>query len=68
VNTIILKGVASSTAVPWPTDFAFRILQTITGMRAELKSYLLNLQGLEFIYEKNLFRELEYICTWANSI
>jgi len=42
-------------------DFAYRILQTITGMRAELKSYLLNLQGLEFIYEKNLFPELEYI-------
>ncbi|MBW1774005.1 MAG: AAA family ATPase, partial [Deltaproteobacteria bacterium] len=42
-------------------DFAFRILQTITGMREELKAYLLNLQGLEFIYEKNLFPELEYI-------
>lgn len=42
-------------------DFAFRILQTITGMREELKTYLLNLQGLEFIYEKNLFPELEYI-------
>jgi predicted ATPase len=42
-------------------DFAFRILETITGMREELKSYLLNLQGLEFIYEKNLFPELEYI-------
>jgi tetratricopeptide (TPR) repeat protein len=42
-------------------DFAFRILQTITGMRQELKSYLLNLQGLEFIYEKRLFPELEYI-------
>jgi len=42
-------------------DFAFRILQTITGMREEIKSYLLNLQGLEFIYEKNLFPELEYI-------
>jgi predicted ATPase len=42
-------------------DFAFRILQTITGMREELKSYLLNLQGLEFIYEKSLFPELEYI-------
>ncbi len=42
-------------------DFAFRILQTITGMREELKSYLLNLQGLEFIYEKKLFPELEYI-------
>lgn len=42
-------------------DFAFRILQTITGMREELKSHLLNLQGLEFIYEKRLFPELEYI-------
>ena len=42
-------------------EFAFRILQTITGMREELKSYLLNLQGLEFIYEKQLFPELEYI-------
>jgi class 3 adenylate cyclase/tetratricopeptide (TPR) repeat protein len=42
-------------------DFAFRILQAITEMREELKSCLLNLQGLEFIYEKNLFPELEYI-------
>jgi len=42
-------------------DFAFRVLQTITGMREELKSYLLDLQGLEFIYEKSLFPELEYI-------
>ena len=42
-------------------DFAFRILQMITGMREELKSHLLNLQGLEFIYEKPLFPELEYI-------
>jgi predicted ATPase len=42
-------------------DFAFRILQAITGMREELKSYLLNLQGLELIYEKRLFPELEYI-------
>jgi predicted ATPase len=30
-------------------------------MREEIKSYLLNLQGLEFIYEKSLFPELEYI-------
>jgi len=30
-------------------------------MKEELKTYLLNLQGLEFIYEKNLFPELEYI-------
>jgi predicted ATPase len=42
-------------------DFAYRILQTITGMREELKSHLINLQGLEFIYEKSLFPELEYI-------
>ncbi|MFW9917851.1 MAG: tetratricopeptide repeat protein, partial [Candidatus Thorarchaeota archaeon] len=42
-------------------DFAFRILQMITGMREELKAYLVNLQGLEFIYEKSLFPELEYI-------
>jgi class 3 adenylate cyclase/predicted ATPase len=42
-------------------DFAFRILQTITGLQEELKAYLVNLQGLEFIYEKRLFPELEYI-------
>jgi class 3 adenylate cyclase/tetratricopeptide (TPR) repeat protein len=42
-------------------DFAFRILHTITGLRDELKTYLLNLQGLEFIYERSLFPELEYI-------
>jgi class 3 adenylate cyclase/tetratricopeptide (TPR) repeat protein len=42
-------------------DFAFRILQRITGLREELNAYLFNLQGLEFIYEKSLFPELEYI-------
>jgi class 3 adenylate cyclase/tetratricopeptide (TPR) repeat protein len=42
-------------------DFAFRILHTITDTREDIKSHLLNLQGLEFIYEKNLFPELEYI-------
>jgi len=42
-------------------DFAFRILQTITDVKDELKTHLLNLQGLEFIYEKQLFPELEYI-------
>ena len=42
-------------------EFAFRILQTILGMREELKSQLLNLQGLEFISETRLFPELEYI-------
>jgi len=42
-------------------EFAFRILQAILEMKEELKSHLLNLQGLEFIYEKRLFPELEYI-------
>jgi class 3 adenylate cyclase len=42
-------------------EFAFRLLQTILGMREELKSQMLNLQGLEFISEKSLFPELEYI-------
>jgi class 3 adenylate cyclase/tetratricopeptide (TPR) repeat protein len=42
-------------------DFAYRILKSITGAHEELNSYLLNLQGLEFIYEKRLFPELEYI-------
>jgi tetratricopeptide (TPR) repeat protein len=42
-------------------EFAYRILQAIMGMREELKSQLLNLQGLEFIHEKQLFPELEYI-------
>jgi len=37
-------------------DFAFRILQTITGMREEIKSCLLNLQGLEFIYKRTSSR------------
>ncbi|MBI5442478.1 MAG: AAA family ATPase, partial [Deltaproteobacteria bacterium] len=42
-------------------EFAFQLLQATTGLREELKSHLLNLQGLEFIYEKKLFPELEYI-------
>ena len=42
-------------------DFAYRILQTITAMKQELKSCLLNLQELEFIYEKSMFPELEYM-------
>ena len=39
-------------------EFAFRILETITEMKEDLKSDLVNLQGLEFIYEKSLFPEL----------
>ena len=42
-------------------EFAYRILQSITETSDDLKASLLNLQGLEFIYEKQLFPELEYI-------
>jgi predicted ATPase len=42
-------------------DFGFRVLQTITGTEEELKSHLLSLQGSEFIYEKKILPELEYI-------
>ena len=42
-------------------EFAYRILHAISGMAEDLKSHLVNLQGLEFIYEKSLFPELEYI-------
>ena len=42
-------------------EFAFRILQMISGLQEQLKSQLLHLQRLEFIYEKSLLPELEYI-------
>jgi class 3 adenylate cyclase/tetratricopeptide (TPR) repeat protein len=42
-------------------EFAFRILQTILDRRKDLKTALLDLQGLEFISKKKLFPELEYI-------
>ena len=42
-------------------DFAYRILQTITGLQEQLKACVLNLQELEFIYEKSLLPELEYM-------
>ena len=42
-------------------EFAYRLLQQITNMPEELKAHLTNLQELEFIYEKSLFPELEYI-------
>jgi class 3 adenylate cyclase/tetratricopeptide (TPR) repeat protein len=41
-------------------NFGYRVLQTITGMGEELKSYLEKLQSLELIYEKNISPELEY--------
>jgi class 3 adenylate cyclase/tetratricopeptide (TPR) repeat protein len=42
-------------------EFAFRILQTISDVTKDLNAHLIDLQRLEFIYEKNLFPELEYI-------
>lgn len=42
-------------------EFAFRLLQNILEMREDLRSSLFNLQGLEFISQKQLFPELEYI-------
>jgi tetratricopeptide (TPR) repeat protein len=42
-------------------DFAYRILETIANLQEKLKSNLLALQGLEFIYEKQRLPELEYI-------
>lgn len=42
-------------------DFVFPVLQKTTGLGEELKTYLLSLQQFEFIYEKRLFPELEYI-------
>jgi class 3 adenylate cyclase/tetratricopeptide (TPR) repeat protein len=42
-------------------EFAYRLLEAITQMQMELQSSLAELQGLEFIYEKSLFPELEYI-------
>ncbi len=42
-------------------EFAFRILQAIMEIKEGLKSQLVKLQGLEFIYEKSLFPKLEYI-------
>jgi class 3 adenylate cyclase/tetratricopeptide (TPR) repeat protein len=42
-------------------EFPFPILQTVTGMKEKLEAYLLELQALEFIYERSMFPELEYI-------
>ena len=42
-------------------DFAFKILKTILGLGDELRGHLTNLVGLEILYEKALFPELEYL-------
>jgi len=42
-------------------DFAFRVLRMIMDAGEELRRHLANLTGLEFIHEKALFPELEYV-------
>ena len=42
-------------------EFSLRLLEEVTGISKPLKSYLIQLQSLEFIYEKSLFPEPEYI-------
>jgi class 3 adenylate cyclase/tetratricopeptide (TPR) repeat protein len=55
-----LKGVMQVASVIG-REFAFRVLEAIMGTRDDLKSYLLKLQRLEFIAQKRLFPELDYI-------
>jgi class 3 adenylate cyclase/tetratricopeptide (TPR) repeat protein len=42
-------------------DFAFKILQSVMKLGEELRGHLTNLVGLELLYEKALYPELEYI-------
>jgi predicted ATPase len=42
-------------------DFAFRLLKSIMALGDELRAHLTNLVGLEILYEKALYPELEYI-------
>ena len=42
-------------------DFAFRILKNTMELGNELRAHLTNLVGLEIVYEKVLYPELEYI-------
>jgi len=42
-------------------DFAFRLLKSIMELGEELRSQMTNLVGLEILYEKALYPELEYI-------
>jgi class 3 adenylate cyclase/tetratricopeptide (TPR) repeat protein len=42
-------------------DFAFRLLKSIMELKEELRVRLKNLVGLEILYEKALYPELEYI-------
>jgi len=42
-------------------DFAFRLLKSIMELGDDLRVHLTNLVGLEILYEKALYPELEYI-------
>jgi class 3 adenylate cyclase/tetratricopeptide (TPR) repeat protein len=42
-------------------DFAFRLLKSIMELGEELRAQMTNLVGLEVLYEKALYPELEYI-------
>jgi class 3 adenylate cyclase/tetratricopeptide (TPR) repeat protein len=42
-------------------DFAYKILRSILELGDELRAHLTNLVGLEVLYEKALYPELEYI-------
>jgi class 3 adenylate cyclase/tetratricopeptide (TPR) repeat protein len=42
-------------------DFAFKLLRSIMELGDELRTHLNNLVGLEIVYEKALYPELEYI-------
>ncbi|MBI4763452.1 MAG: AAA family ATPase [Deltaproteobacteria bacterium] len=42
-------------------DFAFKLLRSIMDLGDELRIHLTNLVGLEILYEKTLYPELEYI-------
>jgi class 3 adenylate cyclase/tetratricopeptide (TPR) repeat protein len=42
-------------------DFAYKILRSIMQLGDELRSHLTNLVGVEILYEKTLYPELEYI-------
>jgi len=55
-----LKGIIQTASVIGK-EFAFRILQAVETLREDLRSSLLTLQDLEFIYEKAILPELEYI-------
>jgi class 3 adenylate cyclase/tetratricopeptide (TPR) repeat protein len=42
-------------------DFAFRLLKSIMELGEELRGHLTNLVGIEILYQKALYPELEYI-------